>query len=654
MTIRRFIVAGTLAITAAVALAAGLDLLGLPRAVLLAGLMLAVLALALAAARAGASHDPDGFWLAGRRLSPVGNGAGIATEALSLAAVLGIAGAVLAWGHDGLVHLVGIAAGIALVPLLIATPMRASGAVTLPELIALRFGDGLPRLLALLALLACCLLVAAAQLTALGLIGERLLGLPFAAAVAVAATLAVALVVPGGQPVAARFQPVAWALLAAALVLPVAALVLERTGWPIAQLGVGWVVGDIAALETQLVRRALASPAALKPMLTPYLSLDALNHLGILLGLALGFASLPHIAGRAALAPSPQAARASFAWAALLLLVTASALPALAALARLEIVGLVGNGTRLTTMPAWIIDLGRLGIVEVCGVAALDVDGVVAACRKLPRHPGLLRLQDISINAQMLLLALPRLTGLGFALTALMTTALLAAGLASLLGPLTTAAVSLAHDARGGPPALPDDRRLVTVRWLVVLLALLAAGLALARIADMLTLIVWAAAIAAASLAPVLLLGLRWRRITRPAAIAGLATGLMLSLGYILATRFLAPQFHELFLALADVSPGAQARFVQLKAAVAAAAGGAEREAALAALDAHAQRIVGWWGLKPSAAALLAVPVATAVVLLVSLLTARAGIISPAAFDGLARPGRAAPAPDTDGRPPQR
>jgi Na+(H+)/acetate symporter ActP len=147
---------------------------------------------------------------------------------------------------------------------------------------------------------------------------------------------------------------------------------------------------------------------------------------------------------------------------------------------------------------------------------------------------------------------------------------------------------------------------------------LAAALVAVLRPTDMLSLIVWGAAIAAAGLFPVLGLGLRWRRINAAGAVAGMATGLAVAALYIAGTRFLAPEFHALFAGLSDASDSAQRRFLDLQQA-AFAARGPERAAARAALEAHAQRIGGWWGLKPAGAALIALPVAFLATVLVSL-----------------------------------
>lgn len=617
-----------------------LDWLGLPRPLQMAGLLLLVVA-SLAAVGVGAGRAPADVLVAGRSVPPLANGVGIAGDALSLAAILGIVGAVLAWGYDGLVHLYGIVAGVALAPLVVAGALRGSGAATLPELVGMRYGHGLPRTLAACILGIACLLIAAAQLVALGLLVERLVELPYLATVALAAAL-VPCVAAGGHGAVARTHPLLWGIAAAALLLTVAAIVMDKTGWPAGQLGYGGMLGEVIAQEQALVRRALADPRTLKPMATPFLTLDTINYLGILLALALGFAALPQTAGRAALATGPRAARRAFAWAVLLLVVTASTLPALAIISRFELVSLVAKGTRVDALPAWMLDLSRQGILKVCAAVALDIETAVAACRRIARHPGVLRLQDLTVDTQLLLAGLPRISGLGFAFSMLMAAGLAAAGLAALQGALVPAALSMARDLR--PAAISGDP-IASGKFPFILTAaaLCSAVIAAWRPADPLTLLVWGAALVAAGVLPALVLGLRWRRINAAGAVAGMAAGGGLVLLYVLGTRFLAPEFHMLFGNLSDISPAAQRRFFELVQAAAAAEPGPARATARAALDEYAQRIVGWWGLKPAGAALIGVPAAILAALVVSLLTWRSPIMSASALVALHRPARPTP-----------
>ena len=49
---------------------------------------------------------------------------------------------------------------------------------------------------------------------------------------------------------------------------------------------------------------------------------------------------------------------------------------------------------------------------------------------------------------------------------------------------------------------------------------------------------------------------------------AGLVAGFVVCLAYIVGTRYFAPQFHAVFIALSDAAPAAERRFIELDAQV--------------------------------------------------------------------------------------
>jgi cation/acetate symporter len=129
----------------------------------------------------------------------------------------------------------------------------------------------------------------------------------------------------------------------------------------------------------------------------------------------------------------------------------------------------------------------------------------------------------------------------------------------------------------------------------------------------------WAFAIAGAGLFPALVLGLWWRRASVPAAAVAMASGLAVCLHYLAATRYLAVGFFERWHALSSAGPTDREIFGELKNAWVAAEPGPARDAAWAALDAHAQGIANWWGIGAPSVLLLALPVGLLVMILVSL-----------------------------------
>ena len=79
------------------------------------------------------SRTSSDFYVASRTVSPGLNASAIGGEYLSAASFLGVAGLVLAFGVDMLWYPVGYTVGYLLLLVLVAAPLRRSGAFTLPD-----------------------------------------------------------------------------------------------------------------------------------------------------------------------------------------------------------------------------------------------------------------------------------------------------------------------------------------------------------------------------------------------------------------------------------------------------------------------------------------------------------------------------------------
>ncbi len=102
---------------------------GVGAVALISALTLALGALGLRMSRRTTSD----FLVASRSVSPLANASAIGGEYLSAASFLGVAGLILAYGVDMLWYPVGYAAGYLLLLVLIAAPLRRSGAYTIPD-----------------------------------------------------------------------------------------------------------------------------------------------------------------------------------------------------------------------------------------------------------------------------------------------------------------------------------------------------------------------------------------------------------------------------------------------------------------------------------------------------------------------------------------
>jgi cation/acetate symporter len=224
----------------------------------------------------------------------------------------------------------------------------------------------------------------------------------------------------------------------------------ERYGLPVPQIAYANALWQIQGLEETLLVQDLADPAVLKPILTPFLSLTPLNVLGLVLGIALGVASLPSVLSRHFMQPTLRAARWSAVWGLLFASLILTAAPALAAYARLSVLGMIADRTEIAQLPAWVFTYGKLGLVDVCGRAATDAAAAASACAALPDAgvSGALRLQDLVLDPDMIALAVPEIAGLDATMLGLLAAAALAAALVTADGPLAAIAGAF---GRGGP-----------------------------------------------------------------------------------------------------------------------------------------------------------------------------------------------------------
>ncbi|WP_232680918.1 cation acetate symporter [Nocardioides sp. R-C-SC26] len=116
-----------------------MDLEALPGAV--AVVVVAVATLAIGTWGLRFSRTTSDFFVASRTVNPRLNASAIGGEYLSAASFLGIAGLVLTFGADMLWYPVGWTAGYLVLLVLVAAPLRRSGAYTLPDFAEARLGS---------------------------------------------------------------------------------------------------------------------------------------------------------------------------------------------------------------------------------------------------------------------------------------------------------------------------------------------------------------------------------------------------------------------------------------------------------------------------------------------------------------------------------
>ena len=85
------------------------------------------------------AKDPADYYAAGRKISRVGSGMAIASNWMSAASVLGMAGMMYGFGYNGLAYVVGWTGGYVLLLILMAAQIRKYGKYTAPDFIGDRY-----------------------------------------------------------------------------------------------------------------------------------------------------------------------------------------------------------------------------------------------------------------------------------------------------------------------------------------------------------------------------------------------------------------------------------------------------------------------------------------------------------------------------------
>jgi cation/acetate symporter len=331
-----------------------------------------------------------------------------------------------------------------------------------------------------------------------------------------------------------------------------------------------------------------ATPFAGKPDGTPdeqrAYELSRRNFMALVFCLMVGTAALPHILIRYYTTPSVKEARRSVTWSLFFIVLLYLTAPALAVLVKYEIFSSL-VGTSFDALPAWIANWSKVD------PSLLSVEDI--------NHDGILQLGELKIGGDIIVLAMPEIAGMPYAISGLVAAGGLAAALSTADGLLLTISNALSHDLyyRVINPNASTARRVMISKVLLLAVALAAAFVAAQKPANILFLVSAAFSLAASAFFPALVLGVFWRRANRWGAAAGMLAGLGLTFWYMATTH---PSLRAL---LGIAAP------IQL-----------------------------WWGIQPISAGVFGVPLGFVVIVLVSLLTPRPSAQSQQMVDALRYP----------------
>ncbi|QWG24038.1 cation acetate symporter [Bradyrhizobium sediminis] len=557
------------------------------------------------------------YYVAGRSVPAFYNGMATGADWMSAASFVGMAGTLFLLGYDGIAWVLGWTGGFVLVSILIGPYLRKFGAYTVPDFLAFRYGGNFARALGVIVLVACSFTYVTAQIYGTGLIASRFLGMQFEIAVFAGLVGILVCSMLGGMRAVTWTQVAQYIVLIIAYLTPIVILSTKKYGFPIPELTYGQAIADITAREQQMLATGLATVAGLKPHISPFINYSPLNFFAIIMCMMVGTASLPHILMRYFTTPSVREARQSVAWSLLFIFLLYFSAPAYAAFSKLEVYTNI-IGANVGALKPWIFNWGELGLIQICGKNAGSIDAIVAACKAIAGHPGVVRLQDFVINTDVIVLSTPEIAGLPYVISGLVAAGGLAAALSTADGLLLAIANALSHDVyyKMIDPNAPTVRRLMIARVLLLVVAVVAAATAATKPADILAMVGWAFSLAMAGNFPALVMGVWWKRTTATGAVCGIIAGFGLCLFYLVTSRYFPGAGVKYFGMTSLTNPLTGAPLVDIVKAM-ALPNAMESFPTLAHPMANK---VGWFDLTNIACGLLGAPLGFAVIYVVSLL----------------------------------
>jgi cation/acetate symporter len=238
-----------------------------------------------------------------------------------------------------------------------------------------------------------------------------------------------------------------------------------------------------------------------------------LNFVALMFCLMFGTVGLPHLLTRFYTTATVAQARTSVAWALLFIGLLYVSAPALAVLVKFEVMqGL--TGIPYESLPAWIVQWGR---VDASLISVRDIN-----------HDGIVKFGEISLGADIIMLATPEIGGLPYVVSALVAVGGFAAALSTADALLLTISNALVRDlyCRDVRPQTSPDHRVILSKFALLLVAVVAATVAMLKPADILPLVASSFSLAAAAIVPAMVLGIFWRGTTSAGAACGMLAGL--------------------------------------------------------------------------------------------------------------------------------
>ena len=489
------------------------------------------------------AHSTGDFYIAGKGVSPVANGMATAADWMSAASFISMAGIIAFIGYDGSVYLMGWTGGYVLLALLLAPYLRKFGKFTVPEFIAERYYSKTARIVAVICLIFISFTYVAGQMRGVGIVFSKFLEVEVTYGLLIGMAVVFTYAVLGGMKGITYTQVAQYCVLIFAYTVPAIFIAIQITGNPIPQLAFG---GEIAGTGTALLDKLDDIVTSLGFHEYTSGTRSTIDVFCITMALMVGTAGLPHVIVRFFTVPRVRDARKSAGYALLFIAILYTTAPAVGSMARFNLINTVQPGEigaadgnlHYENRPGWFRtweQTGLLGFDDRTGDGRIqyynDTNPDFAEQAAEYGWQG----NELTVDRDIMVLANPEIAGLPNWVIALVAAGGIAAALSTAAGLLLVISAAVSHDLIKGifMPQISEARELLAGRIAAAFAILVAGYLGFDPPGWVAQVVAFAFGLAAASLFPVILLGIFFKRINKQGAIAGMLTGLLFTYGYI-------------------------------------------------------------------------------------------------------------------------
>jgi cation/acetate symporter len=489
------------------------------------------------------AHNTGDFYIAGKGVSPVANGMATAADWMSAASFISMAGLIAFLGYDGSVYLMGWTGGYVLLALFLAPYLRKFGKFTVPEFIAERYYSKTARIVAVICLIFVSFTYVAGQMRGVGIVFSRFLEVDVTVGLIIGMGIVFTYAVLGGMKGITYTQVAQYCVLIFAYTVPAIFIAIQITGNAIPQIAFG---SEVAGSGVSLLDKLDDIVTSLGFNQYTSGTKSMIDVFCITLALMVGTAGLPHVIVRFFTVPKVRDARTSAGFALLFIAILYTTAPAVGAMARYNLintiqpgeVGAVDGNLGYADRPAWFDTWQQTGLVKYDdknGDGRIqyynDANPAFAATADSYGWRG----NELRVDRDIMVLANPEIAGLPAWVIALVAAGGIAAALSTAAGLLLVISAAVSHDLIKGIflPHISEKKELLAGRIAAAFAILVAGYLGFDPPGWVAQVVAFAFGLAAASLFPVILLGIFFKRANKQGAIAGMLTGLFFTYAYI-------------------------------------------------------------------------------------------------------------------------